>query len=416
MIKNITWTIERRKVADLQEASYNPRKMTEQEERDLEESITEFGAVIPVVINIGKRGNILIGGHQRKKLYEKKGIEEVDVMVPSRELNATEEKRLNLRLNKNTGSWDQEKLRDMGLNLLLDVGFGDEDLQVFFDDVDVIDDSFNTGRAIKEIKNPKAKKGNVYELGDHRLMCGDSSDINDVHTLMGKLNADMIFNDPPLTLKNEGHVLTPKKEKKDCGDYASFLDKTIENALQYSKPNCHAFYWCQEKDIWLLQTLMKERKLKSERVLLWIKSDMQVTPKNAFNKAYEPVVYGTRGQPFVNTGVKNMSEILNKEIDSGNQIQEDVWEYLSLWIDKSDRKDAYDYQYQKPVTLIEKPLKRCTAPGHVVLDLFGGSGSTIIACEQLKRRCCTMEKDPIMVDVIVRRWEEFTNQKAKLCK
>ena len=143
---------------------------------------------------------------------------------------------------------------------------------------------------------------------------------------------------------------------------------------------------------------------------------MQVTPKNAFNKAYEPVVYGTRGNPFVNTGIKNMSEILNKEIDSGNQIQEDVWEYLSLWIDKSDRKDAYDYQYQKPVTLIEKPLKRCTAPGHVVLDLFGGSGSTIIACEQLKRRCCTMEKDPIMVDVIVRRWEEFTNQKAKLCK
>ena len=114
MIKNITWTIERRKVADLKEASYNPRKMTEQEERDLEESITEFGAVIPVVINIGKRGNILIGGHQRKKLYEKKGIEEVDVMVPSRELNATEEKRLNLRLNKNTGSWDQEKLRDKG--------------------------------------------------------------------------------------------------------------------------------------------------------------------------------------------------------------------------------------------------------------------------------------------------------------
>lgn len=412
-MKNITWTIEKRKVAELIAADYNPRKMTEQEERDLEESIGEFGAVIPVVVNIGKRANILIGGHQRTRLYAKKGIEDVDVMIPSRELSLAEEKRLNLRLNKNVGSWDQEKLRDMGLNLLLDVGFGDEDLQVFFDDVDVIDDSFNTGRAIKEIKNPKAKKGDIYQLGDHRLMCGDAIEIEDVHKLMGKLHADMIFCDPPATLKGEGHVLTPKKEKKDTGDYAAFLDKTIENALVYAKPNCHAFYWCQEKDIWLLQTLYQGRKLKSDRVLLWIKSDMQVTPKNAFNKAYEPVVYGTRGKPFINTGIKHLSEILNKEIDSGNQIQEDVWEYLNLWIDKSDRKDAYDYQYQKPVTLLEKPLKRCTAPGHVIADLFGGSGSTVIACEQLKRRACVMEKDPIMVDVIIRRWEEFTNQKAK---
>lgn len=412
-MKNITWTIEKRKVSDLIEAEYNPRKMTEQEERDLEESITEFGAVIPVIVNIGKRKDMLIGGHQRTKLYKKKGIEMVDVMVPSKELTVAEEKRLNLRLNKNTGSWDQEKLREMGLDLLLDVGFGDEDLQTFFDDVDVIDDSFNAGQAIREIKNPKAKPGDVYQMGNHTLMCGDATNIEDVKKLVVKQNADMVFNDPPTTFKNEGHVLTPKKEKSDLGDYAAFIDKTIENSLTFSKPNCHLFYWCQEKDIWLLQTLAKERKLKSERVLLWIKSDMQVTPKNAFNKAYEPVVYSTKGQPFVNTGIKNQSEILNKEIDSGNQIQEDVWEYLSVWLDKSDRKDAYDYQYQKPVTLIEKPLKRCTAPGHVVLDLFGGSGSTMIACEQLKRKCLMMEKDPVMVDVIIRRFEEFTNTKAK---
>jgi len=412
-MKNLNWTIEKRKVADLIAADYNPRKMTEQEERDLEESIAEFGAVIPVVVNIGKRKDVLIGGHQRTRLYTKKGIEEVDVMVPSRELTIAEEKRLNLRLNKNVGSWDQEKLREMGLDLLLDVGFGDEDLQVFFDDVDVIDDSFNTGRAIKDIKNPKAKNGDIYQLGEHRLMCGDATNIEQVHALMGKAHADMVFNDPPLTLKNEGHILPPTKEKKELGDFAAFIDKSIENALVYAKPNCHMFYWCQEKDIWLLQTLMRERKLKSERVLLWIKADMQVTPKNAFNKAYEPVVYGTRGKPFINTGIKHLSEILNKEIDSGNQIQEDVWEYLSIWIDKSDRKDAYDYQYQKPVTLFEKPLKRCTAPGHNVMDLFGGSGSTIIACEQLKRKAFVMEKDPVMVDVMIRRWEEFTNKKAK---
>jgi len=413
MIKNITWTIEKRKVADLKEADYNPRKMTEQEERDLEDSIGEFGAVIPVVINVGKRLNILIGGHQRTKLYKKQGILEVDVMVPSRELSLAEEKRLNLRLNKNTGSWDQEKLREMGLDLLLDVGFGDEDLQVFFDDVDVIDDSFNTGNAIKEIKNPTAKPGDRYMLGDHILMCGDSTNIEDVHKLMGDDHADMIFCDPPLTIKNEGHMTPKKKEKSELGDYAAFIDKTMENAMTYSKPNFHMFYWCGEKDIWLMQTLMKERKLTSDRVLIWIKSDMQITPKNAFNKAYEAIVYGTKGNPFVNKDIKHLSEVMNKEVDSGNQIQEDVWEFINILIDKSDRKDAYDYKFQKPVTLLEKPLKRCTAPGHIVMDLFGGSGSTLIAAQQLNRHVRAMEKDPIMVDVMIRRWEEFTNLKAK---
>lgn len=409
----LTWSIEKRKVKDLKPASYNPRKMSESEERDLGDSIDEFGAVIPVVVNIGKRNNILIGGHQRCSLYEKKGIEEIDVIVPSRELTITEEKRLNLRLNKNTGSWDQEKLRDMGLTLLLDVGFGDEDLQVFFDDVDVIDDNFDMKKAVMEIKNPKAKQGDVYILGEHKLMCGRAEDINDVQVLMAGEHADMVINDPPTSLKNEGHILKPKKEKKDKGDYAAFIDKTIENALVYSKPNMHLFYWTTEKDIWLLQTLMTEHKVKSERVLMWIKSDMTITPKVAFNKAYDPVVYGAKGKPFINTAIKNLSQILNKEIDSGNQIQEDVWEYLNVWIDKSDREGAYDYTFQKPVTLLEKPLKRCTAPGHIVMDLFGGAGSTIIACEQLHRKCRMMEQDPVMVDVIIRRWEEFTNSKAK---
>ena len=260
-MKNITWTIEKRKVADLIGADYNPRKMTEQEERDLEESIAEFGTVIPVVINIGKRKDILIGGHQRTRLYTKKGIEEVDVMIPSRELTLAEEKRLNLRLNKNVGSWDQEKLREMGLDLLLDVGFGDEDLQVFFDDVDVIDDSFNTGRAIKDIKNPKAKNGDIYQLGEHRLMCGDATNIEQVHALMGKNHADMIFNDPPLTLKNEGHVLPPSKEKKELGDFAAFIDKSddgknslIKKPRSNNKRSMNKLHYPTTYLVWDLET------------------------------------------------------------------------------------------------------------------------------------------------------------------
>lgn len=413
MKKKITWTIEERKLSDLKGAEYNPRTMTEQEERDLEASVEEFGEVVPLVINTGKRANYLIGGHQRTKLYTKKGIETVKVAVPSRPLTLTEEKELNLRLNKNTGSWDNDKLKDMGLELLLEVGFGDEDLQMYFDDVDMFEDEFNVGRAIREIKVPKAKPGDVYELGGHRLMCGNALDVNDVHTLMNGELADVVFCDPPTKVTEEGHILKPDKEKKDKGKYTAFINQSIENALQYGKPNCHVFFWCLEKDIWIHQSLFHEHKLKTERVLIWIKDNMQVAKNNAFNRAYEPVVYGTRGNPYINEATRNLNEILNKEIEPGNQVQEDIWEKINLMIDKREDVGAYTYPGQKPVTLMEKPLKRCTAPGHIVLDLFGGSGSTMIAAEQLGRKAYIMEKDPIMVDVMIQRWEEVSNHKAK---
>lgn len=422
--EKITWSIEKRKVADLKGAAYNPRKMSEEEERDLSESIDEFGAVIPVVVNVGKRNNILIGGHQRTKLYTKKGVEEIDVIVPSRELSPTEEKRLNLRLNKNTGSWDTEKLREMDLTMLLDVGFGDEELQVFFDDVEMIDDQFNVGRAMAEIKNPKTKPGEVWQLGEHRLMCGDSTDPVQVKKLMGDDKADIIYCDPPYNIgldyskgvttegKYQGNF-TGKKDSKKDGEYAAFVDATLKNALENTKPNAHVFYWCDERYIWIMQTLFSENKVKNQRVCLWVKNNFNITPQVAFNKAYEPCVYGVTGKPFLNKGIRNLNEILNKEIESGNQVHEEILEMITIWLDKREDTTRYEHPTQKPVTLAEKPLKRCSAPGHIVIDLFGGSGSTLIACEQIKRKARLMEQDPVFCDVIIKRWEEFTNQKAK---
>lgn len=408
----ITWKIEKRKVKDLVPADYNPRKMTEQERRDLEDSIKEFGQVIPVVVNVGKRKDVLIGGHQRTTLYADLGYEDVEVMVPSRELTKEEEKKLNLRLNKNTGSWDFEKLKDINLEMLLDVGFGDEELQVFFDDVDMLDGDFNTGRAIKEIKTPI-------------VMCGDSTNPEDVKKLIGKDLADVVYCDPPYNIGLDynkgvdnrksiyGGSFDGKKDSKKDAEYAEFVATTLGNALAVAKPNTHVFYWCDEKYIWLLQTLFKENKVRNERVCLWIKNNAFPRPQSAFNKVYEPCVYGTRGKPYLNKGLNGLNEILNKEVSTGNQLHEDIFEIITLWLDKRDPTTEYQHPTQKPVTLAEKPLKRCSAPGHIVLDLFGGSGSTLMACEQIKRKARLMELDPIFVDVIIKRWEEFTNLKAK---
>lgn len=258
-MKTLTWKTEQRKLKDLIAADYNPRKMTEQEKRDLESSLEEFGAVIPVVVNIGKRKNILIGGHQRVSIYQEKNVETVEVMVPSRELTGDEEKRLNLRLNKNTGSWDFEKLKDMGLELLLDVGFDDDELQTMFDDVEILDDDFNFGKAVADIKAPKTKEGDIYQLGMHRLMCGNAGDPLHVAKLIGKETADLIYIDPPMIKKG----------------YFTYLQGIVQNAMEYAKPNVHMFYWCDEVQIGMVQQVFEHHKVDNKRVCMYIRPLMQ---------------------------------------------------------------------------------------------------------------------------------------------
>ena len=424
-IKQLTWATAKRKVKDLLPAGYNPRKMTENERRDLEDSIKEFGTVVPIVLNIGKRENVLIGGHQRVTIYADLGIQEIDVMIPSRELNEAEEKRLNLRLNKHTGSWDDEKLKLLDMDMLLDVGFGDEELQALFDNVDVIDDEFDLEKALKETKVARVKPGEVWQMGEHKLLVGDSTDIEQVKKLMGADLADVVYQDPPYNIgldyskgistsgKYEGSFTGKKDSKKDAV-YATFVDSSIKAALAVAKPNTHLFYWCDERYIWLLQTLYQQNGIDNKRVCLWIKNNFNMTPQVAFNKAYEPCVYGVQGKPFLNRNIMNSNELLNKEIGSGNQVHEEILEIIDLWLERRDNAQSYEHPTQKPVTLNEKPLKRCSAPGHIVFSGFAGSGSDLIACEQLNRKWRGVEQDPIFATVVIDRWEAFTNQKATL--
>lgn len=392
----ITWSTERRKVTDLLPADYNPRKMSDQERRDLEESIQEFGQVVPVAVNIGKRAGVLIGGHQRTSIYADLGIKEVDVMVPSRELTLAEEKKLNLRLNKNTGSWDFEKLKDMNLSTLLDVGFGDEDLQTLWDDVDVIEDGFNGSKAVREVKVPTVHTGERWQLGDHILMCGDSSDPEQVAHLMGKDLADLAYLQLPKT--------KPKK-------YEEAMTRILANAVTALKPNAHVFFWVEDKHIGALQALFNTHKIVERRLAAWIRKDTVLTANVAFNRVLDFCLYGTKGDAKLSGAYKNLVEILNKEVTSGNQIQEEVLDALDLWV--VNQKSVYLGDTSKPVTLHERPLKRCTSPGDVILDLHGDTGSVLIACEQIRRKARVMEADPIHASVIVNRWEVLTNLKAK---
>lgn len=422
--EKIIWSTVTRKLQDLVKNGYNPRKLSENERRDLENSISEFGTVVPIVLNIGSRANIIIGGEQRVKVYADLGIAEIECMVPSRELTLEEEKELNLRLNKNTGSWNEELLKEFDMNLLLDVGFGDEELQNLFDDVDVVEDDFNVEKALKETIKPKVKSGEIWELGTHRLLVGDSTDKELVQKLMNGDLADIVYCDPPYNIgldyskgignkeKYQGSYSGKDDSKKDS-EYMDFLDKSMEVAKSVSKKDAHFFYWCDSSYIWMIQNLYAKHKVNSKRVCMWIKNNQNPTHKIAFNKVYEPCCYGTIGKPYLNMGMNNANEILNQEVTTGNQVHDEILDMIDIWIEKRDNAQSYQHPTQKPVTLNEKPFKRCSSPLHIVYSGFAGSGSDLIAAEELHRVWRGVEKDLIFATIIIDRWEKFTNLKAK---
>jgi DNA modification methylase len=447
MEKNIktklAWSTVKRKVSDLVPWDKNPRKLTEDEERNLRASLEKFNLMSIPVVNTD---NKIVSGHQRVKILHLLGRtdETIDVRIPNRPLTEDEYKEAALRENQNVGSWDQELLKDMDMDLLLNVGFGEDELQALFDDVDVIDDEFDVEKALKETKVARVKPGEIWQLGDHRLLVGDSTLLEQIQKLMGTDLADVIYCDGPYNIgldyskgistdgkyegKYGGHSrredagkfpankFTSMKmsDSKTVAKYSEFIDQSIKTALAVAKPNAHIFYWCDEKYIWLLQTLFANNKIDNKRVCLWIKNNFNMTPQIAFNKVYEPCVYGVIGKPHLNKNITNLNEILNQEVGSGNQVHEEILDIINLWIQKRDNAQEYLHPTQKPVTLNEKPLKRCSAPGHVVFSGFAGSGSDLIACEQLNRKWRGVEQDLIFATVCIDRWEAFSNKKAKL--
>ena len=381
----------------LSPAQHNPRKWDEAAIKKLTESIKRFGLVDPLIVNsASSRKNTIIGGHFRYKVAKRLGLEKVPVVyvnIPDIE----KEKELNLRLNRNTGEWNYDLLKSFDIDLLVDIGFDDSDLQSIWDEnLSVEDDQFNTQEELEKIKTVKTKPGYIYRLGYHILGCGDARDSKFVDKLLGKPQINMVYMDPPYNISLDynsgiggkakyGGTLT--KDSKTRDEYRKFLKTAIANSLKKVMKDCHVFCYCDETYIGLLQELYSELGISSRRVCLWIKNNQNITPQIAFNKAYEPCVYGTIGSPYLSSSIRNIAEVLNKEVASGNRMHDDIYDLFNIWLEKRLATQKYEHPTEKPPSLHEKPLRRCTKAGDSVLDTFGGSGSTLIACEQLKRKC-----------------------------
>ena len=391
------------KIEELKPAEYNPRGLTEKEFDDLSKSISEFGMVEPIVVNENeKRKNIIIGGHQRYYICKKLGWERMPVVYVN--LTLEKEKELNLRLNKNLGHWDYDLLAKFGEDDLLRVGFNSEELDEVFG-VDVEDDK------IPELpEKATTKLGDLYQLGDHRLLCGDSTKREDVEKLMGGEKADMVFTSPPYNMgagmyKNYADNL-PNKEfiglhLKVFRNIKEFVNGFIFWNVSYNKNARWEF-------LEILYKIIKEPGVKFLELIVWDKGHgMPITSKEMVTRQYEDILLVGSGEfqkdlELFYCGATKRA-YFNKKTNKG---------ITNYWRIDTNKTQLESIKAAFPVKLPKQGIMLMSNRGDIVLDAFGGSGSTLIAAEQLNRKCYMIELDPRYCDVIIKRYEQFTNNKA----
>ena len=392
--------IQKIKIDKLIPATYNPRKDLkpgDAEYTKIKNSIENFGYVSPLIIN---KDMTVIGGHQRLKVLKELGFTELECIIV--DLDKTKEKALNIALNKIQGDWDEEKLEALLQELKLD-DF-DTNLTGFdFDEVDEIlkdvtgskEDNFDIDSAYEEIEEPITKPGDIWILGKHRLMCGDSTQKNDIMRLINNQDADMIFTDPPYNVDYVGKTAEALKIKNDNmsdNQFYEFLKKVFENMYSVTKEGASIYVFHADTEGLNFRKAFKDAGYKLAECLIW-KKDCFVMGRQDYQWQHEPILYGWKegtAHYFVN-----------------DRTQSTILEF--------DRpKQSTLHPTMKPIDLIAKLIKNSSKENDIILDLFGGSGSTIIAAEQLNINCYTMELDPKYCDVIVKRWETLTNKEAIL--
>ncbi|MEO6536180.1 MAG: DNA modification methylase [Candidatus Paceibacterota bacterium] len=417
----LSWHTEQRKVSSLLPYEANPRKLTNKQLQDLKKSLQKFNLVeIPAI----DTNNTVVAGHQRLKALQllDRGDEEIDVRVPNRKLTKEEFEQYLISSNAISGEWDLEKLKSFDLDLLLESGFDESDLSdLWAQNLEAEDDDFDEEKEFKKITEPVTKVGDLIQLGQHRLICGSSTDPAVLTRLFGDDRASMIYSDPPYNINIDynggiggkknygGNVL----DNRTDAEYKEFIVKTMIAALSVAKADTHVFYWCDQIYIGLMQELYRELGIANKRVCLWLKNSQNPVPSVAFNKCYEPCVYGVRGKPYITKSIQNLNEVLNKEITTGNNLIEETLDHLDVWMVKRLSGKDYEHATSKPPKLHEKAIRRCTKPNDIILDSFSGSGSTMIAAEQLKRRVYAVELEPVFCDLAIKRYEKLTGNKAK---
>src|SRR3990167_2468962 len=408
MSNKITWKSEKRRIEELKGFEGNPRQANEKEVADLTKSLDKFDLADPLIINTDGE---VIGGNFRLKLLQERGIKEVDVRVPNRTLDRKEAEELNLRLNKNSGSWDNDILANFGEEMLKDVGWENEELDKIFQ-LGAEEDDFDVEVELGKIKKPKVKLGELFQLGLHKLLCGDSTKKEDVEKLMGGKLARLVFTSPPYNMAGGMYENYEEKLKKE--EIIKINLKIIENCKEFLKG---FIFWnlsynknARWEFIEIFHRIIKETGLKFLEMICWDKGHaLPITSKEGITRQYEDILLVgdedsiSKDLELYFLGRNDRRAYFNKKNQKG------ITNYWRIGTNKTQIKENLACF---PVALPKKGIEMMTNRGEIVLDPFGGSGSTLIACEQLNRKCYMCEIDPIYCQIIINRWEKFSGEKA----
>lgn len=385
-----------KKLEELKVYENNPRN-NDKAVNAVAESILQFGFKVPIVIDTN---DVIVCGHTRLKASKKLGLETVPCIVAD-DLTEEQIKAFRLADNKTAelAEWDVSKLEEELKELAemdFDMSAFEFDLAEFEEPKEVVEDD------VPEVSDcePITQLGDIWKLGEHRLMCGDSTDKATVALLMNGEKADMVFTDPPYGVSYEGGLNEKKKAqiKNDAlkgNTLYTFLCDVFRNLKASTKDKSAIYIFYATKTTREFINAFDDAGLKQRGIIAWYKKGGGFGDFMAhYMNAYEPCIYGSNGESVNWYGLSN---------------EKTVWE-----IDKEKKCDLHPTM--KPIALVARAINNSSKKGNAVLDLFGGSGSTLIACEQLNRRCFMMELDPKYCDVIIKRWETLTGKKAELVK
>jgi len=436
-----TLKIEYVPIDTLKPAPYNPRTWSKEAAQQLKESIAQYGIVDPLLVNSAeKRRNIVIGGHFRLATIKELGIKTVPVVylnIPDEE----KEKELNLRLNKNTGEFDWNLLAEFDESFLANVGFSSEDLDNIFA-LEETPEQFDLQKELKKLQIEKIeiKKGDVYDLDGSRLMCGDSTVWKDVAKLMGCEKADMCFTDPPYILdylkgktkQKDGVTLGfgTKKNRRYLETETlpdNFSDLWMANTAKVQKPDFSIIIFEHPKNLRTIWNAL-EKHWRYRNTITWhvpnrvqgfsakykffnkqdialvgtsgeVVLDLEPESDALLQTEYENAIYATSGKPHW------------EGYEKGKKIcPTDFIDHIAADEKSSGQGIIFG---TKPLELLIPYIKVLTKRGDLIIEPFGGSGSTLIAAEKMQRRCYLMEKSPVYAEVIKNRWEKLTGKRAR---
>lgn len=407
------------KIEELKPADYNPRRWEENDVENLKRSVREFGMVDPIIANSApKRKNIVIGGHFRLKVAKDLGMKEVPVVYVAI-ADEAKERELNLRLNRNLGRWDWNLLKEFDKNMLSDIGFDTSELDDIF--APAHEDDFDAEKEYEKIAKPETQTGDVVKLGKHRLVCGDAKEKKIIDALLDGEKVGLIFTDPPYGIDyhslsgnsySEGKYKSKKmfNDKMTDGQYGDFLKGVLANAYaNATKEKAALFLWQGDRKLDVAIRACKDLNWKVNQLAVWIKNNFVFAPGCVFHKSLEYCVVAFKNgkkPPLNKDYAKYHTNLFDLDF-------EEFSTHLETWYRERDKASTYEHPTQKPVRLAEPALKALSERGGAVLDFFGGSGSTLIACEQLGRRAFLAELDSRYCDVIIKRWERLTGEKAQ---